>query len=61
MRDEKGRFIKGHVCPEEWKVSISEVKTGVLYSDAHKKAISLGNKGKIRTKEIWTKRKIGRN
>ncbi len=52
MRDEKGRFIKGHFVPPEWRKKVSELATKNKYNEGHKhsaktkKKISENRKGK---------------
>lgn len=49
MRDEKGRFIKGH--PQPFRELISKKNIGRKHSDNHKLKISKSNSGKIRNVE----------
>jgi len=46
MRDDRGRFVKGHKKPKEWRDRIS-----VPMKDSTKKKISSAHKGKIKTEE----------
>ena len=36
LRDNKGRFIKGHVLPEEWKERVTGANIGRKQSDSTK-------------------------
>lgn len=47
MRDDKGRFIKGHKVPNEWKEKFSEAGKDRVVSLETRKKISEGNRGKF--------------
>ncbi len=51
LRDNKGRFVKGHIVPKRWIENLIKCNTGIKFTEERKEKISKGNKGKTRTIE----------
>ena len=45
MRDSKGRFVKGHSVPKEWKESYSEKNRLYRHTEEAKRKIKFHSKG----------------